>query len=85
MTDRYLQDARNAEDIARLQVEVKHMLENMAEMKRSLELMAAKVDTISQTLTEAKGGWRVLMLVGGAAGSIGAGLSWLVTHVKVSP
>lgn len=82
MTDRYLQDQQNAIDIAKLQVEVKHLTDGMAEMTKVMQVLAEKVEAISETLTEAKGGWRMLMLVGGAAGSVGAFLSWVATHVS---
>lgn len=82
MSDRYLQDSQNAIDIARLQVEVKHLTEGMAEMTKAVEALSVKLEAISQTLTEAKGGWRMLMLIGGASGTVGAGLAWLATHVS---
>ena len=34
-----------------------------------------KLDTINTTLSEAKGGWRTLMWVGGASGVLGAAIS----------
>lgn len=40
-----------------------------------------KVDMIQQTLSEAKGGWRVLMLMGGAAGVVGGFLSKYIGKV----
>lgn len=87
MTDRYQQDEierrQNAVDIARLQVKVDHLTENLAELTKAMQLLAEKVEGIGETLTEAKGGWRMLMLVGGAAGSVGAFLSWIATHVSL--
>lgn len=41
---------------------------------------------MNQTLTEARGGWRMLMVVGGGMASIGAALSYILTHtVSVTP
>jgi hypothetical protein len=40
-----------------------------------------KVDTIHDKLTEAKGGWKVLMGLGGASSMIGAAVTWIVTHM----
>ena len=85
--DRYLQDEQerrqNAVDIARLQENVKHLTDCMDKMAKTIERLSAEVETISQTLTEAKGGWRVLMFIGGAAGSVGALLSWAFSHITV--
>lgn len=86
MTDRYQQDEierrQNAVDIARLQVKVDHLTEALAAMTTAVAALTKKVEEISETLTEAKGGWRMLMLVGGAAGSVGAALAWIISHVS---
>lgn len=42
-----------------------------------LEEVERKLDCVLQTLHEARGGWRALMLVAGIAGAVGAGLSKL--------
>jgi hypothetical protein len=47
------------------------MLANMKEMQATLA-------AIDKTLSEARGGWKVLMLVGGASSVMGAGLVQLV-------
>jgi outer membrane scaffolding protein for murein synthesis (MipA/OmpV family) len=41
-----------------------------------------KLDEILGSLSEAKGGWRMMMLLGGAASTVGAGVSWIVAHWK---
>ena len=50
----------------------------------ALSLLTAKLDRnseqlneVERTLSEAKGGWRVLMIVAGAAGSVGSVGTWL--------
>lgn len=50
-----------------------------------VEKIEAKVDSVDRTLSEAKGGWRVLLLVGGAAGTVGAVMSWIVQHIPFRP
>ena len=47
------------------------IVESMAAMQKSL----AEINT---TLSEAKGGWKVLMMIGGAGGALGAVLTQLV-------
>lgn len=40
-----------------------------------------KLDMVLERLSEARGGWRTLLLIGGAASSAGAGLTWLLQHL----
>lgn len=51
-----------------------------------LKTINASLSSIHDTLSEAKGGWKLLMLVGGASGAIGAFIakwgSFLDTHPK---
>ena len=43
----------------------------LTNLERDNERIEAKLDKILETLSEAKGGWRVLMLVAGIAGTLG--------------
>ncbi|MBV6321892.1 hypothetical protein [Duganella violaceipulchra] len=67
--------------IATLEAEVSHLTAGMIDLKASQAAMGAKLDAVLAQLSEAKGGWKTLMLVGGAASSIGAGLTWLLNHI----
>ena len=75
MTDEAIKTARelatHASDIKHLQDDVDKMLENM-------KAMQATLTAIDKTLSEARGGWKVLRLVGGASSVVGAGLVQLV-------
>ena len=59
---------------ARLDSMEKDILAMRADMRRIFE----KLDTINSTLSEAKGGWRTLMMVGGAGVALGGMLNSLV-------
>lgn len=72
-------------NIARLESEVAHLTFSIAEVKASQADMAKKLDMVLRQLSEAKGGWRTLMLVGGAASTVGAGVAALLSHLKVFP
>jgi hypothetical protein len=50
----------------------------MDKMLESMKAMQTTLTSINSTLSEAKGGWKVLMLVGGAAGTVGAGIVQIV-------
>lgn len=67
-------------DISRLEVEVSHLTTGMGELQESNKQLTAKLDQVLLALSEARGGWRTLMLVGGAASTAGAGITWLMQH-----
>lgn len=69
-------------DIARLEVEVGHLTKSVNDLQESNQQLTAKLDQVLITLSEARGGWKTLMIVGGAASSLGAGLAWLIQHWK---
>lgn len=56
--------------VASLQLQV-------SEFKNKQAQMDVKLDMVLDRLAEARGGWKIMMLFGGAAGSLGA---WLSSH-----
>jgi prefoldin subunit 5 len=67
--------ATHASEIRHLQSDMDKMVEDMEEIKKA-------IIEINKTLSEAKGGWRMLMAVGGAAGIVGSGITWVISHWK---
>ena len=63
--------ATHAADIRHLQEDMDKLVESVAEMQKCL----AQINT---TLSEAKGGWKVLMMIGGAGGALGAVLTQIL-------
>jgi NADPH:quinone reductase-like Zn-dependent oxidoreductase len=57
--------ATHAADIAHLQSDMDKLVESVAIMQKTLT-------DIDRTLSEAKGGWKMLLAVGGAGGAVGA-------------
>jgi hypothetical protein len=48
--------------------------------------MDEKLDMVLEKLSEAKGGWRALMLLGGAGATLGAAVTWVLTHtITIGP
>ena len=74
MSDDAIQTARelatHAADIAHLQADMDSMKSDIAEIKNTIA-------AINATLSEAKGGWKTLMWIGGASGAVSA----LFTHM----
>lgn len=66
--------------IARLEVEVAHLRKGLAAVEESNQQLTEKLDQVLLTLSEARGGWRTMMILGGAMATIGAGLSWVMQH-----
>lgn len=75
-------EQNNSISIARLEMEVSYLKAGVADLRTSNAEQNAKLDNILSTMAEARGSWRTLLLMGGAAGSIGGLLSWLITHMK---
>lgn len=78
---------QNAIQLAALQVEVAHLKLAVADLRATnaqqnekMDKQNEKLDKVLQQLAEARGGWRTLMLIGGAAGTLGAGLQSLLSH-----
>ena len=63
--------ATHANDIKHLQTDMDRMVQDMDEIKRTLA-------AIQKTLSEAKGGWRTLMYVGGASATVASFLTWII-------
>lgn len=75
-------DQQNMIALAQLQVEVAYMKAAITRLDDSNSELQQKLDKVLAQLAEARGGWRTLMLLGGAAGSIGGGLTWLISQLK---
>ena len=61
----------DGERIAKLETEVHYL-------KDSIDRLLTTTEDINKTLTEARGGWKTLMLVAGVASTLGALISKLV-------
>ena len=73
-------EQQNAIGIATMQVEVAHLKVAVADLRATNAQQNEKLDRVLAQLAEARGGWRTLMMVGGAAGALGSGLSWILSH-----
>lgn len=73
-------------DIAVHKAEIASLREDIADMRDALTGVQEALRQVQATLSEARGGWRTLLLVGGASGSIGVGITWLANHLpKLGP
>lgn len=68
--------------VARLEATVEAQAERIDELKDMVEKLTLKVDAIARQMTEARGGWRALMLLGGAAAALGAGAMSVLQYLR---
>lgn len=69
-------------NIVRLEVQVSHLTESMEDLQESNKQLTLKLDQVLLALSEARGGWKTLMLVGGAASSLGGLIAWGIGHIS---
>jgi len=81
MSDEYTKDSLQ---IARLEERIATIDRDMRLQTERLELMQAQLAQVLNALSEAKGGWRTLMWLGGASAAMGGLISWVLTHVRFS-
>lgn len=84
--DQLRQDAQERQEqaisIAVLQTQMLSVLQGQADQKRVNEEQSKQLADILTKLSEAKGGWRILMLLGGAAAGIGSVFTWAAQHIR---
>jgi prefoldin subunit 5 len=81
MSDATQQELTEARiNIGILQAQVGHLTQGMSDLQESNKQLTAKLDQVLLALSEARGGWRTLMLVGGAASTAGGALTWVIQH-----
>lgn len=73
----------DARAFGQLEGEVKALHQMMTEQNKTLSLVTEQLSEVRQTLSEAQGGWRTLLWIGGAAASASAGLTWLIHQLKL--
>ena len=81
--DRAVNVTEDSVQIARLDERLRQLDTELKALTHGLEELQVQMGQILDKLNEAKGGWRMLMWLGGGAASLGAGISWALTHVTV--
>lgn len=72
----------SARDFGRLESDVLALKVQNTELKTEIKELRADVRTLLDAVTEAKGGWKMLMAVGSASAIIGASMAKLVLWLK---
>jgi hypothetical protein len=71
----------HAVNIGVLQEQMRSVMTSLAEQKVVNETQSKQLADILTKLSEARGGWRTLMWLGGACVSLGGALTWASQHL----
>ncbi len=65
-------------ELAVHETELKHLQTDMDRLVQDMDDLKRSMVNIEKTLAEARGGWKVLMMFGGAGGLLGSTISYFV-------
>ena len=77
-----MSDEHLIREIATHGAEIKHIQDDLDAIAAEMKEVRLALAEINKTLSEAKGGWKVLMMIGGAGGAVGSFITWVVAHWK---
>lgn len=65
-------------ELAVHETEIKHLQADMDKLVEDMEDIKKTLASINNTLAEARGGWKFLVMFGGAAGTFGGFMTWVI-------
>lgn len=68
-----------------LEAQVKALSAIVEKQATAIESLDKSITAMNVTLSEARGGWRVMMMVGGAGASFGGVVSWALQNFRSWP
>ena len=68
-------EVATARELATHAADIKHLQDDMDKLMQDIGDVKLTLASIQVTLSEAKGGWKAMMLLGGASSVIGAGVA----------
>jgi hypothetical protein len=75
-------DITTARELATHAANIKHLQDDMDKLVQDVNDIKAALVEIQKTLSEAKGGWRMLMMISGVSGTVGAALTQLAHYLS---
>jgi hypothetical protein len=73
------------QEFGRLQQEVAELRRDQEQIMLLLSKLTGDMAAVREQLAEARGGWKLMMGLGGAAASLGGVISWAITHLRWGP
>jgi hypothetical protein len=68
------------QEFGELRAQVQMLLESNRLNAETLQTMSVALHSMQLQMAEAKGGWKLLMLLGGSAATLGSVATWALTH-----
>ena len=75
-----MSDENLIREIATHGAEIKHIQDDLDKIANEMAEVRKALDSINKTLSEAQGGWKLLMWIGGAASAITGAVGFVVGH-----
>ena len=69
-------------ELATHSADIRHLQTDMDKMTKDMEEIKDAIREISKTLSEAKGGWKLLLVVGGIGASVATFVTWFIDMIK---
>ena len=69
-------------ELATHSADIRHLQMDMDKITKDMEEIKDAIREISKTLSEAKGGWKLLLIVGGIGASVATFVTWVIDMVK---
>jgi len=69
-------------ELATHSADIRHLQADMDKMTKDMEEIKDAIREISKTLSEAKGGWKMFLAVGGAGAAVATLVTWFIDMVK---
>ena len=58
--------------------------QQVSQLTRDVHTLKENVQAMRDLMEQSKGGWRTLVWLGGIAGTVGAAVGWVVSHIQIS-
>lgn len=71
------------QEFGRMQAQVELLLRSDSEKTELLKALASDVAAMREQMAEARGGWKLMMMLGGASAAFGGAISWVLTHLRM--
>jgi molybdopterin-biosynthesis enzyme MoeA-like protein len=69
-------------ELATHTADIKHIQTDMDKMVKDIEEIKDALRDINITLSEAKGGWKLLLVVGGIGATLATAVAWIIDFLK---
>tara|TARA_R110000868_G_scaffold285593_1_gene546056 strand:+ start:851 stop:1096 length:246 start_codon:yes stop_codon:yes gene_type:complete len=72
---------KTARELATHASDIRHLQDDMDKILENINAIQLTLIAIDKTLSEAKGGWKMLLLIGGAGGAVGSFITYLANFL----